>query len=122
LILEVVTNAMQNFPRCPSGFKNKLYLLKMNVPSPEWGSLFQAECEVTLPFQLTQIAPNRKIDYQVFLSNSGSDSPTSLDMILGCDLIRKLGLDLKFNDNTPAIIWEDVKVPMVVPHQHWTPA
>jgi hypothetical protein len=33
----------------------------------------------------------------------------------------KLGLDLKFNNDTPAIIWEDVKVPMV-PHGHWTPA
>jgi hypothetical protein len=42
-------------------------------------------------------------------------------MILGHDLIRKLGLDLKFNDNTPAIIWKDVEVPMV-PHEHWTPA
>jgi hypothetical protein len=42
-------------------------------------------------------------------------------MILGRDLIRKLGLDLKFNDDTPAIIWEDVEVPMV-PRGHWTPA
>jgi hypothetical protein len=33
-------------------------------------------------------------------------------MILGRDLIRKLGLDLKFNDDTPAIIWEDVEVPI----------
>jgi hypothetical protein len=70
---------------------------------------------------LTQFAPNRKIEHPVFLSKSGSDSPTSPDMILGRDLIRKLGLDLKFNDDTPAIIWEDVKVPMV-PHGHWTPA
>jgi hypothetical protein len=42
-------------------------------------------------------------------------------MILGRNLIRKLGLDLKFNDDTPAIIWEDIEVPMV-PHGHWTPA
>jgi hypothetical protein len=42
-------------------------------------------------------------------------------MILGCDLIHKLGLDLKFNDEIPAIIWEDVEVSMV-PHGHWTPA
>jgi hypothetical protein len=42
-------------------------------------------------------------------------------MILGRNLIRKLGLDLKFNDNTPAIIWEDVEVPMVT-HGHQTPA
>jgi hypothetical protein len=66
---------------------------------------------------LTQFAPNRKIEHPVFLSESGSDSPTSPDMILGCDLICKLGLDLKFNDNTPAIIWEDEEEPMV-PHGH----
>jgi hypothetical protein len=42
-------------------------------------------------------------------------------MSLGRDLIRKLELDLKFNDNIPAIIWEDVEVPMV-PRGHWTPA
>jgi hypothetical protein len=70
---------------------------------------------------LTQFALNRKIEHPVFLSESGSDSPTSPDMILGHDLIHKLGLDLKFNDDTPAIIWEDVEVPMV-PHRHWTPA
>jgi hypothetical protein len=34
-------------------------------------------------------------------------------MILGCNLIHKLGLDLKFNDDTQAIIWEDIEVPMV---------
>jgi hypothetical protein len=49
---------------------------------------------------LTQFAPNRKIEHPVFLSESGSGSPTSPDMILGHDLIRKLGLDLKFNDDT----------------------
>jgi hypothetical protein len=91
------------------------------MPFTGWGSSFQAEPEVTLPFRLTQFAPNRKIEHPVFLSESGSDSPTSPDMIIGRNLIRKLGLDLKFNDDTPAIIWEDVEVPMV-PHGHWTPA
>jgi hypothetical protein len=70
---------------------------------------------------LTQFTPNRKIEHPVFLSKSGSDSPKSPDMILGHDLICKLGLDLKFNDETPATIWEDVEVPMV-PHGDWTPA
>jgi hypothetical protein len=56
---------------------------------------------------LTQFAPNRKIEHPVFLSESGSDSHTSPDMILGRDLICKLVLDLKFNDDTPAIIWKD---------------
>jgi hypothetical protein len=86
-----------------------------------WGSSFQAEHKVTLPFWLTQFAPNRKIEHPVFLSKSGSNSPTSPNMILGCDLIRKLGLDLKFNDDTPIIIWEAVEVTMV-PLGHWTPA
>jgi hypothetical protein len=58
---------------------------------------------------LTQFALNRKIEHPVFLSESGSDSPTSLDTILGHDLICKLGLDLKFNDDSPAIIWEDIE-------------
>jgi hypothetical protein len=42
-------------------------------------------------------------------------------MILGHDLICKLGLDQKFNDDTQAIIWEDVEVLMVL-RGHWTPA
>jgi hypothetical protein len=66
-----------------------------------WGSSFQAKHKVMLPFQLTQFTLNRKIEHQVFLSDSGTNSPTSLDMILGCDLIHKLGLNLKFNDDTP---------------------
>jgi hypothetical protein len=41
-------------------------------------------------------------------------------MILGCNLICKIGLDLTFNDNPPAIIWEDIEVPMF-PCGHWTP-
>jgi hypothetical protein len=98
----------------PKWIQEQALPTKDECPFTGWGSSFQAEHEVTLPFQLTQFAPNRKIEHQVFLSNSGLDSPTSLDMILGRDLIHKLGLiDLKFNDNTPAIIWEDFKVPMV---------
>jgi hypothetical protein len=105
----------------PKWIQDQALPTKDKCPFTGWGSSFQAECEVTLPFRLTQFAPNRKIEHPVFLSESGSDSPTSPDMIFGRDLICKLGLDLKFNDNTPATIWEDVEVPMV-PHGHWTPA
>jgi hypothetical protein len=105
----------------PKWIQDQALPTKDECPFTGWGSSFQAKCEVTLPFQLTQFAPNRKIEHPVFLSESGSDSPTSPDMILGCNLICKLGLDLKFNDDTPAIIWEDVEVPMV-PGGHWTPA
>jgi hypothetical protein len=105
----------------PKWIQDQALPTKDKCPFTGWGSSFQAKCEVTLPFQLTQFPPNRKIEHPVFLSESGSDSCTSLDMILGCDLIHKLGLDLKFNDDTPAIIWEDVEVPMV-PCGHWTPA
>jgi hypothetical protein len=105
-------------PKC---IQDQALPTKDECPFTEWSSSFQAKHKVTLPFQLTQFAPNRKIECPVFLSESGSDSPTSPDMILGHDLIHKLGLDLKFNDNTPAIIWEDIEVPMV-PHGHWTPA
>jgi hypothetical protein len=107
--------------KMPTWIQDQALPTKDECPFTGWGSSFQANYKVILPFQLTQFAPNRKIKHQVFLSNSGSDSPTSLDMILGCDLIRKLGLDLKFNDDTPANIWEDVEVPMV-PRGHWTPA
>jgi hypothetical protein len=105
----------------PKWIQDQALPTKDECPFTGWGSSFEAKCEVTLPFRLTQFASNRKIEHPVFLSKSGSDSPTSLDMILGRNLIRKLGLDLKFNDDTPAIIWEDVEVPMV-PHGHWTPA
>jgi hypothetical protein len=72
--------------------------------SLHWMGQFQAEREVVLPFRLTQFTPNRKFEHQVFLSDQAKNSPTSPDMILGHDLIYKLGLDLKFNDNTPVII------------------
>jgi hypothetical protein len=107
--------------KMPKRIQDQALPTKDECPFTGWGSSFQAKREVTLPFRLTQFAPNRKIEHPVFLSESGSDSPTSPDMILGCDLIFKLGLDLKFNDDTPAIIWEDVEVPMV-PRGHWTPA
>jgi hypothetical protein len=105
----------------PKWIQDQALPTKDECPFTGWGSSFQAEGEVTLPFQLTQFTPNRKIEHPAFLSESGSDSPTSPDMIFGCDLIHKLGLDLKFNDDTPAIIWEHIEVPMV-PHGHWTPA
>jgi hypothetical protein len=105
----------------PRWIQDQALPTKDECPFTGLGSSFQAKREVTLPFGLTQFAPNRKIEHPVFLSESGSDSPTSLDMILGCDLIGKLGLDLKFNDDTPAIIWEDVEV-LMVPRGHWAPA
>jgi hypothetical protein len=108
---------MQNFQRCPSGFKTKPYLLKTNVPLLDWAA--PSKLNVKPHFQF---APNRKIVDTVSLSESGSDSPTSPDMILGCNMICKLlGHDLKLNDDTPAIIWEDVEVPMV-PCGQWNPA
>jgi hypothetical protein len=91
------------------------------APFIGWGSEFKAEKEVLLPFKLTQFAPNRKIQHSVLLSEANTNSPTSPDLILGRDLIRKLGLELNFRDETPAIIWDDVAVPMV-PRGHWTPA
>jgi hypothetical protein len=105
----------------PEWIQGQALPTKDECPFTGWGNSFQVKCEVTLPFQLTQFTLNRKIEHQVFLSDSGSNSPTSPDMILGRDLIRKLGLDLKFNNDTPIIIWEDVKVPMV-PCGHWIPA
>jgi hypothetical protein len=105
-------------PKC---IQDQALPTKDECPLTGWGSSFQAERKVILPFRLTQFAANRKIKHQVFLLDSSSDSPTSPDMILGRDLIRKLGLDLKFNNDTPAIIWDDLEVPMV-PRGHWTPA
>jgi hypothetical protein len=76
----------------PKWIQDQALPTKDKCPFTGWGSSFQAKHEVTLPFRLTQFTPNRKIEHPVFLSESGSDSPTSPDMILGCDLIHKLGL------------------------------
>jgi hypothetical protein len=64
----------------PKQIQDQALPTKVEFPFTGWGSSFQAKCEVTLPFQLTQFTPNRKIEYEVFLSDSGSDSPTSPDV------------------------------------------
>jgi hypothetical protein len=105
----------------PKWIQDQALPTKDECPFTGWGSSFQAKCKVTLPFQLTQFTMNRKIEHRVFLSNSSSDSPTSPDMILGRDLICKLGLNVKFNDDTPIVICADVDMTMVR-RGHWTPA
>jgi hypothetical protein len=89
----------------PKWIQDQALPTKNECPFTGWGSSFQAKCT-----QSHTSFPIDSIEHPVFLSESGSDSPTSPDMILGHDLIRKLGLDLKFNNDTPAIIWEDVEV------------
>jgi Reverse transcriptase (RNA-dependent DNA polymerase) len=91
------------------------------APFIGWRSEFKAEKEVILPFKLTQFAPNRKMQHTVLLSKANTNSPTPPNLILGCDLIHKLGLELNFCNETPVILWDDVAMPMV-PHGHWTPA
>jgi hypothetical protein len=41
------------------------------------------------------------------------------DIIIGCDLIKALGLTLDFAADPPVISWEDATVP-IVPQGYWT--
>jgi hypothetical protein len=100
----------------PKWIQDQALPTKDECPFTGWGSSFQAECKVTLPFRLTQFAPNRKIEHPVFLSESGSDSSSSPDMILGHDLICKLGLDLKFNDDIRGAICR-IKMTPLTPNE-----
>ena len=90
-----------------------------SAPFIAWGSKFHAVKEVKLPFRLTQFAPSCKIQHSILLSETQSMPPSSPDIILGYDLICKLGLESNFKDNPPVIQWEDITVPMI-PHCDWT--
>jgi hypothetical protein len=59
--------------KMPKWIEDQALPAEDKCPFTGWGSSFQAEREVTLPFRLTQFAPNRKIEHPVFLSESGSD-------------------------------------------------
>jgi Retroviral aspartyl protease len=89
------------------------------INSPEnsfigWGSEFKPEKVVELPFIMTQFAPNRKINHKVHLSTVMNKTSTyAPDMIIGRDIIRKLGLNLNFYDEIPVISWNELSVPMV---------
>jgi hypothetical protein len=62
---------------------------------------------------MTQFAPNRKINHKIHLSTVMNKSSTyAPDMIIGRDIIRKLGLNLNFYDEIPVISWNELSVPM----------
>ena len=109
--------------KIPKWIRDQATLTADQAPFIRWGSEFKADHKVILPFKLTQFTPNWKIEHSVLLSEANTHSSTSPDLILGRDLIRKLGLKLNFCDDTPVILWDDVAVPMhQVPRGHWTPA
>jgi hypothetical protein len=92
-----------------------------DAPFAGWGSEFTTKKIVALPFVLTQIAPNQKISHEVHLSEvttSGNNSYAQ-KMIIGQDIMRKLGLNLNFYNETPVITWNKLSVPMVK-HGFWT--
>ena len=109
------------YNKIPKWIHDQATLTADQAPFIRWGSEFKADQEVILPFRLTQFTPNRKIEHSILLSQANTHSSTSPDLILGCNVICKLGLKLNFRDDTPVILWDDVAVPMVHCGQ-WTPA
>jgi hypothetical protein len=79
-----------------------------------WGSEFQAKSQLNLRFQFVQFAPNRNIMHEFYGSSAKTNSKYAPDMIIGRDLLLKLGMTIDFNTNEPpSIKWEEAAVPMV---------
>jgi hypothetical protein len=69
-----------------------------------------------MAFQMVQFAPHQTIVHEVALLEDTPETrkdDSKLDIIIGRDLIKSLGLTLDFAAYPPTITWEDSTVPIV---------
>ena len=67
---------------------------------------FKTQAISKILFKLPELSESKVIETKVHLTTQ----PSSYDMIIGNDLLKELGIDLKYSDMT--ITWNDVIIPM----------
>jgi hypothetical protein len=84
-----------------------------NAKTQQWqtkGGVFSTSARCCVPFFLVDFATNKRVMWTFHVDNSTTSKQAGYDMIIGRDLLIKLGIDIKFSSGT--LKWEDTEIPM----------
>ena len=86
------------------------HLKKKHTMPTKWSTKagnFQTTHKCQIEFTLPEFHPGREIEWNVYVDDS---PPLKYDMIIGCDLLMHLGIDLIFSK--AEIHWDNASIPM----------
>ena len=91
-----------------SGFKKQ----KSKHPQ-QWttkGGVFCTDARCAVPFFMVDLSTQRRVNWTFHVDRTTAPANAGYDMIIGRDLLFKLGIDIKFSSGT--VKWDDTEVPM----------
>jgi hypothetical protein len=74
------------------------------------GGTFSTSARCAVPFFIVDFSTQKRVIWNFHVDNSIKSTKSGYDMIIGRDLLTKLGIDIKFSSNT--LKWEDTEIPM----------
>ena len=87
---------------------------KQNSKIPQrWktkGGNFSTTTPCVVPFYIEDFSTQKRVTWNFHVDNQTTSSKSGYDMIIGHDLLDKLGIDIKFSSGT--LKWDDTEVPM----------
>ena len=126
VVMEVATNDKtenKRILRCliDSGSSESIILDEFIVGLPkkrsklpqQWttkGGIFSTDARCAVPFYIVDFSTQKKVTWSFHVDNQTRSSKSGYDMIIGRDLLTKLGIDIKFSSST--LMWEDTEIPM----------
>ena len=74
------------------------------------GGTFQTRKKSFFEFKLPEFSVNKMITWVVHVDDQSDPSTAQYNMIIGTDLLEKMGLDISFKDKT--MTWDEITIPM----------
>ena len=74
------------------------------------GGVFRTSARCAVPFCIVDFSTSKKVTWTFHVDSTTRATQAGYDMIIGRDLLRKLGIDIKFSSGT--LKWEDTEIPM----------
>ena len=91
-----------------SGFKKQ-----KSKQAHQWttkGGIFKTDARCAVPFYMVDFSTQKRVTWTFHVDSTTTPSGAGYDMIIGRDLLFKLGIDIKFSSGT--LKWDDTEVPM----------
>lgn len=74
------------------------------------GGVFKTDAQCVVPFYIVDFSTQKRVSWTFHVDSTTLSTRSGYDMIIGRDLLSKLGIDIKFSSGT--LQWEDTEIPM----------
>ena len=89
---------------------NKIYKNPKKTPWTTLGGKFFTQRKALVNFTFPEFSNTKKIEWKVHVDEHTNPDQAQYDMIIGSDLMEKLGIELSYKNKT--ILWDDVSISM----------